>query len=62
MKSAVALYLPLLLIGALAGLVYTLSSRARTPKARRALHLAWILMILLGAPVWLVVAATLGWL
>ena len=56
------IYLPLLLLGAVAGFVYTLSLRARTPTRRRALQITWILMILMGAPVWLFVATALGWM
>lgn len=60
MRSAVALYLPLLLIGALAGLVHALGRRSPDPRRRRALDLAWILLLLLGAPAWLLAAAALG--
>ena len=58
----VRIYLPLLLLGAGAGFVYTLGLRARTHTRRRALQITWILMILLGAPVWLFVATALGWM
>ncbi len=56
------IYLPLLLLGALAGFVYTLSLRTPPSRRRRVLQITWILMILVGAPVWLFVAATLGWM
>ncbi len=60
--NALRIYLPLLLLGAAAGFVYTLSLRAPPSRRRRALQITWILMILVGAPVWLLVATTLGWM
>jgi hypothetical protein len=56
------MYLPLLLLGAGAGLVHSLGRRATTSTSRRAYQIAWILMILVGAPLWLLVAAALGWI
>ena len=58
----VRIYLPLLLLGAAAGAVYSASLRVPPSPRRRALQIAWILMILVGAPVWLFVATTLGWM
>lgn len=59
---AVRIYLPLLLLGAGAGLVQAISRRASTPRRRRLYQIVWILMILAGAPIWLFIAAALGWL
>jgi hypothetical protein len=59
---ALRIYLPLLLLGACAGLVHAIGQRATTPRRRRAFQITWILMILLGAPLWLFVAAALGWI
>ncbi len=59
---AVLAYLPLLLLGAAAGLVQAVGRRAATPRRRRAFQIGWILIILAGAPLWLLVAAALGWL
>jgi len=61
-RQALALYLPLLLVGAAAGLVHALARRSPDPRRRRALDLVWILLLLLGAPAWLFTAAALGWL
>jgi hypothetical protein len=60
--GALRLYLPLLLLGAAAGLVQALGRRAATPQGRRLHQIVWILMLLVGAPLWLLVAAVLGWL
>ena len=56
------LYLPLLMVGALAGLLYTLSRRAADPRRRILYQLAWILTLLAGGPLWLFTAAALGWI
>ena len=58
---ALRVYLPLLALGAAAGLVQALGHAAAGPRRRRLL-VTWILMILVGAPAWLFVAAALGWL
>jgi len=60
--DALRLYLPLLLIGAAAGLIHLLARRARDPRRRRLYDIAWILLLLAGAPVWLFVAAALRWI
>ena len=59
---ALRLYLPLFLIGAAAGFVHLLGRRSRVPRRRRLLDIAWILILLAGAPLWLFVAAALGWI
>jgi hypothetical protein len=56
------LYLPLLVVGALAGLLYTLSRRAADPRRRILYQLAWILVLLAGGPLWLFTAAAMGWI
>ncbi len=60
--SALRVYLPLLLLGAAAGAIYSATVRAPPSKRRRVLQITWILMILVGAPLWLFVATTLGWM
>lgn len=62
LAQALHLYLPLLLIGAGAGLVRALGRVAASPRRRRALQITWILMLLVGAPIWLLIAAALGWM
>lgn len=62
LTQAVRIYLPLLALGAAAGLVQAVGRNAATSRRRRLLQIVWILMILLGAPAWLFVAAALGWL
>ena len=59
---AVRIYGPLVLLGVAAGLIQATGRRAPTRRGRRAAQITWILMLLVGAPVWLVVAAALGWL
>ena len=58
---ALRLYLPLLLIGATAGLVHLLGRRSVDRRRRRLCDIVWILILLAGAPVWLFIAAALGW-
>ena len=62
LADALRIYLPLLLLGAAAGLVQALGRRAATARRRRLYQISWILMILAGAPLWLLVAAALGWM
>jgi len=51
---------PLLLLGFAAGAVRALARRpGLAPARRRRLQLAWVLVLLLGAPLWLVLAAML---
>ena len=51
---------PLLLVGIAAGVLHATARRAADPRRRRVLDVAWILTLLLGAPLWLFLAATLG--
>jgi hypothetical protein len=58
-RAALALG-PLLLVGFAAGVVRALAQRPDlAPGRRRRLQLAWVLMLLVGAPVWLVLATVL---
>jgi hypothetical protein len=59
---ALRLYLPLFLIGAGAGLLHLLGRRSAEPRRRRLFDILWILLLLAGAPLWLFVAAALGWI
>ncbi len=59
---ALRLYLPLFLIGVAAGLVHLAGRRSADPRRRRLLDALWILLLLAGAPLWLFVAAALGWI
>ncbi|HEX9052465.1 MAG TPA: hypothetical protein VF841_18205 [Anaeromyxobacter sp.] len=60
--SRVALLLgPLLAIGFLAGVVRALAQRPGvSPDRRRRLEIVWVLMLLVGAPIWLVLAVVIG--
>jgi hypothetical protein len=61
-KLGLSALLPLLLIGFAAGALRAVSLRVQDPGRRRLLALAWIALLLLGAPLWLFLAATAGWL
>ncbi len=51
---------PLLLLGFAAGAVRALAQRpGLSPRGRRRLQVAWVLVLLAGAPLWLVLAALL---
>ena len=50
---------PLFLLGFAAGALRALGQRTDDPRRRRALGLAWVLTLLVGAPLWLVLAALL---
>jgi len=59
-RAALALGLPLLLLGAVAGALRALAKNPALPRRRRrALQAAWVLLLLAGVPLWLVVAAVL---
>jgi hypothetical protein len=62
LHQALHLYLPLLALGGLAGLVQALGRRSRDARRRRLFDAAWIALLLAGAPLYMVVAAALGWL
>lgn len=51
---------PLLLLGFAAGVLRALAARPGvTPGRGRALRAAWVLLLLAGAPLWLILAAVL---
>ncbi len=62
LAQALRLYLPLFLLGIAAGFVHLVGRRSREPRRRRLLDIVWILILLAGAPLWLFVAAALGWI
>lgn len=52
---------PLLVLGFVAGAIRALARRpGLAPSRRRMLEIGWVLLLLLGAPVWLVFAVVLG--
>jgi hypothetical protein len=60
LTGAVLLYGPLLALGLVAGALRALAQRPGLPPARRrALSAGWVLLLLVGAPGWLFLAAAL---
>jgi hypothetical protein len=60
LRSALLLGVPLLLLGAASGALRVLAQNpALPPRRRRALQAVWVLILLVGVPLWLVVAAVL---
>ena len=60
LPSLLLLLGPLLVIGFCAGALRALAARPDLPdRRRRALQAAWVLALLVGTPVWLVLAAAL---
>ncbi len=58
--SLAALLGPLFLLGLAAGVLRALAQRPDlTARRRRALSAGWVLLLLVGAPLWLVLAAVL---
>lgn len=56
-----AVYGPLLVIGLVSGALRALGQRPGLPDPkRRAFGILWVLLLLLGVPFWLFLAATLG--
>ena len=54
------LFGPLLLLGFAAGVLRALARRPDlAPRRRRALQAGWVLLLLVGGPLWLVLAALL---
>ena len=62
LHQALSLWLPLLALGGLAGLLHALGRASADPRRRRLLDAAWIAVLLAGAPVYMFVAAALGWI
>ncbi len=63
LRAALLLGVPLLVLGAVSGALRVLAQGAgQSPRRRRALQAAWVLVLLAGVPLWLVLAAALrGW-
>jgi hypothetical protein len=60
LRSALLLGLPLLLLGSASGALRVLARAPGIgPRRRRALQAAWVLILLVGVPLWLVVGAVL---
>ena len=52
---------PLLVLGFVAGVIRALAQRpGLAPPRRRMLGIAWVLLLMLGAPIWLVLAVVIG--
>ncbi len=52
---------PLVVLGFVAGAVRAYAQRpGLSPRRRRILDVAWVLLLLAGAPIWLVFAVALG--
>ncbi len=61
MLHVVRLWGPLLVLGGVAGLLHALARASPDPRTRRLYDALWIAVLLAGAPLWLFVAAALGW-
>jgi hypothetical protein len=60
LPTLLLLLAPLIAVGFAAGAIRALALRpGLPPRRRRALQAAWILVLLAGAPLWLVLAAAL---
>lgn len=52
---------PLLVLGFVAGVVRAIAQRPGVaPERRRILEIGWVLLLLFGAPIWLVLAVVIG--
>ncbi len=61
LRAALLLGVPLLLLGAVSGALRVLAQRpGLAPPRRRALQAGWVILLLVGVPLWLVLAAALG--
>jgi hypothetical protein len=59
--NALLLLAGFLAVGTLAATLFALAGRAATPPGRRRLYgILWVLVLLVGGPLWLVAAAGLG--
>ncbi len=59
--SAAILFGGFLLVGIVAATFFALAGREGTPRSRRRVYgLVWVLVLLIGGPLWLVAAAGLG--
>ena len=60
LRAALLLGAPLLILGAASGAVRVLARNpALAPRRRRALQATWVLLLLVGVPLWLVLSAVL---
>lgn len=59
-QQAAWIFGPLFLLAFTAGGLRVLGLRQADERRRRAYQIAWILLLLVGAPLWLFVAAALG--
>jgi hypothetical protein len=59
-SQALWLLLPLGLLAFAAGALRAAGQRQADPRRHRAFQIGWVLLLFLGAPLWLFVAATLG--
>ena len=61
MRGLLLLGLPLLVIGVASGALRVLARLPDVaPSRRRALQASWVVLLLVGVPLWLVLAAVLG--
>jgi hypothetical protein len=61
LPSLLLLFAPLFVLGFGAGALRALARRPDLPaRRRRALSAGWVLLLLVGGPLWLVLAALLG--
>ncbi len=60
-RNLALLLAPLLVLGFVAGAMRAVARRPGVaPRWRRTLEIGWVLLLLLGAPLWLVFAVVLG--
>ena len=60
LRAALLLGVPLLVLGAASGALRVLARNpALAPRRRRALQAGWVLVLLVGVPLWLVLSAIL---
>jgi hypothetical protein len=59
LAQALWLVAPLALLAFTAGALRAAGQREAHPRRRRAYQVAWVLLLFLGTPLWLLVAATL---
>lgn len=60
LSQALWLLGPLFVVAFSAGALRAAGLRQAAPRRRRLFQILWVLLLFLGAPIWLFVAATLG--
>ena len=60
LSQALWLLVPLFLVAFAAGALRAAAARQAEPRRRRLFQLLWVLLLLVGTPLWLFAAATLG--